>query len=202
MPELTWLDRLEATKPYQRLRYAMNRRLVTFFRRTVFDGQKDIRVAEVACGSGYAAHLLAHEENVALSIAADLNLDDYRQADVAGYRAAFVLMDMFKPALKANSVDLVWNSSSIEEIDHPEEAVAAMAWLAKPGGRVFVGVPNKYGPAGWLRLLPNRRTRAWLGRVYNKAELKRLLGTAGLVVEAEMTYLGGVFIGMLGRKSG
>ncbi|MEX1248241.1 MAG: hypothetical protein WEA61_07125 [Anaerolineales bacterium] len=65
-----------------------------------------------------------------------------------------------------------------------------------------MGVPNKYGPAGWLRLIPNRRMRAWLGRVYGRGELHSLLASAGLEIQAEMSYLGGVFIGALGRKPG
>ncbi|MEX2160735.1 MAG: class I SAM-dependent methyltransferase [Anaerolineales bacterium] len=200
MAELTWLDRLEATRLYQRLRYAMNRGLVAFFRRNVFAARSGLRVAEMACGSGYGAHLLAQEESVALSLAADLNLEDYSQANIQAYQASFVLLDLFRPALASGSLDLVWNSSSIEELDNPQQAVAAMTRLARPGGWVFVGVPNKYGPAAWLRLIPNRRTRAWLGRVYSRPDLRKLLASAGLEIQAEMSYLGGVFIGMLGRK--
>jgi SAM-dependent methyltransferase len=200
MPELTWLDRLEATRVYQRLRYRMNRGLVNFFQQSVFASRSGLRIAELACGSGFGAHLLAQEAGIALSIAADISLEDYSQAHIQDYRASFVLMDLFRPALANSSLDLVWNSSSVEELDQPEEAVAAMARLAKPGGWVFVGVPNKHGPAGWLRILPNKRTRAWLGRVYSRAELRSLLVAAGLTVKAETSYLGGIFIGALGRK--
>ncbi len=200
MADLTWLDRLEATRPYQQLRHSMNRGLVEFFRQRVFVGASRLRVAEVACGSGYAAHLIAQQPEIALSLAADLNREDYRQANIPNFRAAFVLMDLFRPAAQAGSMDLVWNSSSIEEIDRPQEAIKAMAWLAKPGGWVFVGVPHRRGLAGFLRLLPNARTRAWLGRVYSHAELRQLLESAGLHVEHETTYLFSTFIGALARK--
>lgn len=191
---------MEATRPYQRLRHAMNRSLVEFLRQQVFVGGRGLRVAEVACGSGYAAHLIAQQPEVALSLAADLNREDNRQANISNFRAAFVLMDLFRPAAQAGSMDLVWNSSSIEEIDRPQQAIQAMAWMAKPGGWVFVGVPNRRGPAGFLRLWPNARTRAWLGRVYSHAELRQLLESAGLHVEHETTYLFSTFIGALARK--
>jgi len=178
----------------------MNRGLVEFLRQHVFVGERGLRVAEVACGSGFASHLIAQQPEVSLSIAADLNLEDHRQAHIVDFQAAFVLMDIFHPAALAGSMDLVWNSSSIEEIDRPEEAIRAMAWLAKPGGWVFVGVPNRRGLAGFLRRMGNARTRVWLGRVYSHAELGQLLEIAGLTVEHRATYLFGIFIGALARK--
>lgn len=195
------LDRLEATSPYQWARARMNRGLVRFFQRYVFEGGSDLRVAEVACGSGLAAHLLAQTEEVTLSIAADLNLEDYRQAAISDFQASFVLMDVFRPAARPASMDLVWNSSSIEEIEHPQKAVTAMAWLAKPGGYVFVGVPSRYGLAGLLGLLPSTRYRAWLGRNYTPRELRELVEACGLRVEREIRYMTGIFIGALARKT-
>lgn len=176
----------------------MNRGLVDYFRRNVFAGERGLRVAEVACGSGYASHFIAQLPEVALSVAADLNLDDHRQARIVNFRAAFVRMDLFRPALLAGSLDLVWNSSSIEELEEPDIAVRAMAGLVKPGGCVFVGVPNRGGWARLLRVLPG--ARAWLGRVYTRGELGQLLEAAGLVVERKTSYLLGTFIGMLARK--
>jgi SAM-dependent methyltransferase len=200
MADRIWLDRLEATWPYQRLRYAMNHGLVAFFSRRVFAGRNGLRIAEVACGSGYAAHLMAQQPEVALSVAADLNTEDYRQAQIHNFQGSFVLMDLFKPATQTAAFDLVWNSSSIEEIDRPEEALKSMAGMAKPGGRVFVGVPNRYGPAGWLRRLSSARTRSWLGRVYSHEQLRELIESAGLTVERQHSYLFGIFIGVLARK--
>lgn len=200
MTERIWLDALEATRPYQWLRLQMNRGLVSFLARHAVAGRSGLRFAEVACGSGFAAHLLAQQPGVALSIAADLNLEDYQQANIPGFQASFVLTDLFAAGLQAGSLDLVWNSSSIEEIDRPHEAVASMARLAKPGGLVFVGVPSRHGAAGLLRLLPSARTRAWLGRVYSRAELRALLASAGLEPVSETSYLFGTFIGLLAQK--
>ena len=201
MTKQSWLDYLEATWLFQTLRNGMNRGLVKFFRGTVFAGQQGLRVAEVACGSGYAAHLMALEPSVALSLAADLNLDDYRQAKIKDYRAFFVLMDLFYPALYPGSMDLVWNSSSIEEISQPERALKAMARLVKSGGRIFVGVPNSCGLAGLMHLIPSRNARAWLGKTYNRAGLRRLVESVGLQLERETSYLFGIFIGALAQKN-
>jgi 2-polyprenyl-6-hydroxyphenyl methylase/3-demethylubiquinone-9 3-methyltransferase len=198
MAEPIWLDRLEGTRLYQRARRAMNRALISTLAEQMLRGRSDLRVAEMACGSGFGAHLLAQRPEVALSVAADLNLEDFQQARIANYKAAFMRADIFKPGLQRGSMDLVWNSSSIDELPDPASAVAAMATLAKPGGRVFVGVPSRHGAASLLRHLPS--AGGWVGQAYSRAELRDLLASAGLRVEHETTYLYGTFIGALGRK--
>lgn len=198
MPEPMWLDRLEGTRLYQRARRAVNRALISFLTQHVLLGRRDLHVAEMACGSGFGAHLLAQRTEVSLSIAADLNLEDFQQAAIPNYRGAFVRTDIFKPGLVRGSLDLVWNSSSVEELPDPAAAVVAMAALVKPGGRVFVGVPSRHGAAGLLRRLPS--ARGWAGRAYSREELRELIRNAGMRVEHETTYLYGTFIGVLGRK--
>jgi len=194
------LERLESTVLYQRIRNELNRQLVAFFKRTVISDKNTLRIAEVACGSGYASHLLAMEKGVALSIAADINLFDHNQANIDGFKASFILMDIFHPSIQPSSMDLVWNSSSIEEIENPEKAVRSMTRLVRQGGFVFVGVPYKYGIAGYMSRFINRSSRRWLGRVYDQQELRDLLLAADLNIETSFFYLGHIFIGMLGRK--
>lgn len=201
MTNRSWLNHVETIWFYQSLRHRMNRGLINFFQRAVFNESRTYRVAEMACGSGFGAHLLAALPHVVLSVAADINLEDFLEAGIRDYQAAFVLMDIFSPALQPATMDLVWNSSSLEELDKPDLALAAMVRLTKPGGRVFVGVPNKRGPAGWLRTVSGSHTRAWLGRVYDSGELRNLFSIAGLEVEAETVYFGGTFIGVLGKKA-
>jgi ubiquinone/menaquinone biosynthesis C-methylase UbiE len=195
-----FLERLEATRPYQQLRYWMNTGLVKFFSKNVFEGRTGLDVAEVACGSGAASHMIAGHPGIRISLAGDINMLDFQQARLKDFNAKFVLMDLFKPPLQPGSMDLVWNSSSVEEFDQPSAAVKGMAQLAKKGGYVFVGVPFKYGPAGWLGWIPNKKVRAWLGRNYSRKQLRALLEECGLIVEKELTYLGTTFIGALGRK--
>lgn len=197
---MTIFDRLEATRPYQWLRARMNRGLVNFLAAQVLHNRQDLRVAELACGSGHGAQLLAQLPQVGLSIAADINQEDHRQAGFTRFAGQFVLMDLFKPALAAGSLDLAWNSSSIEELDQPVEAVQAMARLLKPDGRLFIGVPNRRGPAGWLGRLADARHKAWLGRDYSRAELHALIAESGLTVEMDTAYLFGVFIGVVAKK--
>lgn len=194
------LARVEASRLYQRLRFRMNYVLLEFLEKHVIGQRTDLRIAELACGSGFSAHLLAQQPGVSLSLAGDINLDDYREAAISDYLATFVLMDMLRPPMAAETFDLVWNSSSVEEFDDPMAAVQAMARLAKPGGYVFVGVPNRYGLPGLLHIIPSCRLHAWLGRVYSRKQLGSLLASAGLRIERQTSYLFGIFIGMLAQK--
>ena len=57
MASIIWLERMEATRPYQPLRYPMNRQFVAFLRRTALHGHGLRVLAQVACGSGYSAGL-------------------------------------------------------------------------------------------------------------------------------------------------
>lgn len=197
---MTLFDRLEATRPYQWLRARMNQGLVRFLATQVLYTGENLRVAEVACGSGYGAHLLAQLPQVQLSIAADINQEDHQQAGFSQFAGQFVLMDLFNPALTPESLDLAWNSSSIEEIDQPLLAVQSMARLLKPGGSLFIGVPNRRGPAGWLGRIADESHKIWLGRNYDRDELHVLVTEGGLQVERDTSYLFGVFIGVVARK--
>ncbi len=200
MNSMTILDRFEKTQIYQYIRKTMNRSLTDYFESQVFKEQGALRVAEVACGSGYGAHLISKMKQVDLSVAADINLDDYKQAGLQDYSATFVLMDIFHPSNFKGAFDFVWNSSSIEELSNPLEAVRQLAWMTSPGGYIFVGVPNRFGPAGWLRILTGKRYREWLGTTFNRLELRNLMRRADLHVVHEINYLAGTFIGALAKK--
>lgn len=194
------LERLEASRFFQHLRFYMNHRLVHYLEEQVIDARSNLRIAELACGSGFSAHLLAQNPSISLSLAGDINLNDFREAAIGDFQATFTIMDLFKPPLQPESLDLVWNSSSVEEFDDPLGAVKSMALLTRRGGYVFVGVPNRYGLAGLLNLLPGRHLHTWLGRVYSRKQLCALLEAANLRVEDHIYYLFGVFVGVLAQK--
>ena len=200
MPDPHFLERLEATDLYCRLKFGMNRRLLGFFDEHVLRGGSDLYTAELACGSGYGTHLLASNQSVRLGVAADINTDLLTQHSPGEYAADFVVSDIFYPSFAPESFDLVWNSSSLEHFENPEEALRQMASLTKPNGHVFVGVPYLAGPLGLYFLTPRRSWREWLGRPYSLSALKGLFRKCDLQVEQQLVYSCRFFIGVLGRK--
>ena len=200
MTERTIFDRMEDTRPYQAVRNGMNMSLVNFFHRHVFDSKQDLQVAEVACGSGYASHLIAQRPEVGLSVAADINMIYHQQAKLKEFDARFVLSNIFQPSFEMNSFDFVWNSSSVEHFEDSQAAIAAMVAIAKPGGHVFVGVPYVYGPLAMYYLMPTEAQREWLGKPFTGSRLKHIFQEVGLEPLEQIVYLARSFVGILGRK--
>ena len=199
---LKLLHKLEGAVPYKRLRERINRRLADFLGPVVAGNSAPGagRVLEAACGSAYAAHLLAKEQSVRLSVGLDRDLRLFEQGGVVDLRTVLVIGDLFNPPFHPGSFDLVWNSSSVEEVDDPAAAVKSMAVMTRPGGHVFVGVSHVLGPLGIYHLIPFRGVREWLGRPFSRRRLRAIMEMNGLAVEREITYFTGFFIGMLARK--
>ncbi len=202
MKLLTCLNRIEDSRPYRFFRQRVNRRLVNFLERFLAGptSGSGLAVLEAACGSGYGAHLLAGKERIRLSVGMDNDLRLFKSGGIKASSARLVIGDIYHPPFSPGSFDLVWNSSSVEEVADPAAAIRSMAALAKSGGYVYVGVPNILGPMGLCHLLPHSGWRKWLGKPYRGAQLDILLTACGLTVEAGVTYLAGCLIGRLARK--
>ena len=91
------------------------------------------------------------------------------------------------------SFDVVYSMGTIEHFDESEDAVREMARVLKPGGRVILGVPNRFDP--FLR--PVMVWLLWvLGhygygfeKSYSRRALRRMLERAGLDVAGESGIL-------------
>ena len=180
-------------------RQRLNRRLVrTLVRHAGLPLQA--RVLEAGSGPGYASSLFARQSGVALSVAADLDpsaLQEARRRDPLLPTAA---ADLYQLPFTDGAFDLVWNSSTLEHLAAPAEALREMARVTKPGGCIFVGVPYRFGPFGfqpWIHATP---LGVWIGSVFDKDALARLVREAGLAPATVMTYYGRSFLGMLARK--
>ena len=111
-----------------------------------------------------------------------------------------VVADIYRLPFPRATFDLVWNSSTIEHLDRIDRAVAEMARVTLTAGRVFTGVPYLYGPLGFQRLIPNTAVGVWVGTVFTRAELKRLLASAGLRPVSSLRYFYRFFLGFLACK--
>ena len=194
------LEALEDTVAYRRLKLGLNQGLIQFFGQEVARDRRGLKVLELACGSGYGAHLLAAEPWVRLSVAQDISRLLYDQAAQNDFAAAFVQGDLFAAPFAPASFDLVWNSSALEHLPDPPAALAAMVEMTKPGGQVFVGVPYLAGPLALYYLAPTPGLRQWLGRPYRRRELESMFASCGLEPQAGLVYFLRMFVGLLGRK--
>jgi len=193
-------EKIEGAGIYGRIRRRVNRQIVDFLRKKVLQNRQDALIMEAACGGGYAVHLLSSDPSVALGVALDNNLKLFDLIKPKNFQGRLVVADIYSMPFFNERFDLLWNSSSIEELPDPEGAIAAMTSLVKPGGYVFVGVPHRYSLLAFYYLLPLRKLREWVGRPYSGKEIARMFSCNSLQIIDALYYGFGLFVGVLGRK--
>ncbi|MEZ0168119.1 class I SAM-dependent methyltransferase [Microvirga sp. TS319] len=102
----------------------------------------------VGCGSGREAGLIARglEANtVGIDIGGDFDFD------YAGSKPAeLMIMDARELHFPARSFDFIFSFHALEHIPRPEQALAEMARVLKPGGSYLIGTPNKSRLVGYV----------------------------------------------------
>jgi len=184
---------------YDWLRKRLNSKLVEYLlSQGISDRQA--RVLEAGSGPAFASSILARDSRVDLSIAADIDLEALYEARHRDAHLALVVADLQSLPFRGESVDLCWNSSTIEHLSSPEEALAEMQRVTRRGGRVFVGVPNLYGPLGFQRWISQTSVGVWIGTTFNRPQLIAKMAGAGIQPKHTIFYFFRFFIGVLGEK--
>ena len=115
------------------------------------------RVLEIACGRGELATWCAAHTAPGLLVAADFSssavrLARRRLAEGKRQGAAGVLQaDAQRIPLPAASMDTVICCETLEHVHRPRRALAEIARVLRPGGRLFLTTPNYLGPMGAYR---------------------------------------------------
>ncbi len=141
-------------------------------------------VLDVGCGDGtYAvalATLGARATGLDTSIPA-LRAAGSRAAD-AGMRLSLVSGDAERLPFRAATFDLVVSVTALCFVAEPERAVAEIARVLWPGGRLVIGELGRWSAwAAWRRLRGWLGSETWRGtRFWTSASLRRLVEGAGL----------------------
>jgi ubiquinone/menaquinone biosynthesis C-methylase UbiE len=132
------------------------------------DVERDLdgrQVLEIACGRGELAEWCASQARPARFVAADFSISAVSLArQRLGRQPAvhFIQADVQAIALPSNSIDSAVCCETIEHVPDPRAAVAELARVLRPGGRLFLTTPNYLGPMGayrgYLRLTGRRFT--------------------------------------------
>ena len=189
---------------YDWLRQGVNRRMVDFLSRHLpspgVPGGASC-VLEAGSGPGSASSMFARRNDVALAVCMDLDESALREARRRDPAIPAVVGDLMAMPFADASFDLVFNSSTVEHLDEPQRAVAEMGRVSTHDGRVFVGVPYLYGPLWFQPLIAGTSAGIWLGTVFSRSSLDRLLGAAGLTPVRHLRYFWNVFVGAVATKS-
>src|SRR5207248_1386422 len=133
------------------------------------DGARDLdgrRVLEVACGrGGFARALTSVSRSVDTLVAAD-----FSETAVSRGRASsratdavlrWVVADVQTLPHAGGVFDTVISCETIEHVPDPRAAIAEMARVLRPGGRLLLTSPNYLGPMGLYRAYLRVRGRPY-----------------------------------------
>jgi SAM-dependent methyltransferase len=187
----TWIYRF-----YDGLREQLNRKLVRFLIESALT-RNGCTVLEAGSGPAFASSLMAADPRVDLSVAVDIDPEALQEARVRDAHLAAIVADLNHLPLRAGSVDLCWNSSTIEHLDDPNRALSQMVYVTRPSGKVFVGVPNLFGPLGFQRWISETSAGIWIGPTFSRAELAHMLLQNGLRPVKTIFYFFRFFVGVL-----
>jgi SAM-dependent methyltransferase len=189
---------------YDRLRRNVNRKLVEFLSSNLRDGsdgnvraEHRPRILEAGSGTAFATSVFRHRFRGVAAVCMDIDLDALREARRRDPQLPCVVGDLHRMPFRNGSFQLVFNSSTIEHLSRPGKALAEMQRVCHSGGRVFVGVPYRFGPLGFQPFIQSTRIGAWLGPVFSRRSLDALLRHAGLRPLHHIRYFFRFFIGAL-----
>ena len=107
-----------------------------------------LRVIECGCGTGQLSNFLSIANRTVL--ATDMCLNSLRLGrDFARRhhleRVHFVQMNLFRPAVAAESFHLVISNGVLHHTSDPKLAFHSIARLVRPGGYILIGLYHRYG---------------------------------------------------------
>jgi SAM-dependent methyltransferase/uncharacterized protein YbaR (Trm112 family) len=107
------------------------------------------RVLEVGCGTGQLTNFLGIRWDRQV-FGSDMCLNSLRLAkafrDRSGIRnAGFVQMNLFRPAFRPATFDVVISNGVLHHTGDPLRAFRSIARLVKPGGCILIGLYNRIG---------------------------------------------------------
>lgn len=142
-------------------------------------------VADVGCESGYLAERLVARGCWVICVDVDWTLLELARRRIGPSRAAYVVADARAIHLPDACVDVAIASEILEHLPSPEIGLRELIRITRPGGRIFLSVPNEPLVLAIKRVLRATRLTFLLGRlsenlaighvrVFRKADLVRL----------------------------
>lgn len=183
---------------YEALRRRVNGRLVVYLAERA-SLQPGHRVLEAGCGTAGASSLFAQRIDV-ISVALDIDLSALREARKRDPSLRAVVGDLESLPFRTAVFDLVWNSSTFEHVQAPQETCREMARVALPNRHVFIGVPYRWGPLAFQPAIAGTGVGQWIGRTFSGHTLAHLMRLAALEPLEARHYFLRVFVGVLARK--
>lgn len=174
--------------------YMFNKRVDFIKERTPKKG----KVIELGCGSGIYGRIFSKDYNLYLL---DISKKSLELTKNIVKKATFVNADLMKTPFKKDFFDTIYSLGVIEHLDDPIGAVKEMKRIAKKGGRVIIGVPNKFSAYYVMYLILTILgkligIKLWpygYESMMSLSKVKKLGKSAGLKLESYDIFFGGDF---------
>jgi 2-polyprenyl-3-methyl-5-hydroxy-6-metoxy-1,4-benzoquinol methylase len=151
-------------------------------------------VADVGCESGYMAAALVARGCHVICVDIDPALLELACQRIGPNRAEYVVSDIQSIRLPDASVDVAIGSEILEHLPWPEVGLRELVRIARPGGRIFLSVPNEPLVLAVKRVLRALRLTRLLGQlsenlaighvqVFRRADLVRLCRMDGVAIQ-------------------
>lgn len=106
------------------------------------------RIIECGCGTGQLSNFLSVANRIVIGTDICLNslklAQDFKEKNELE-RIFFIQMNLFRPAFKGESFDLVISTGVLHHTSNPFLGFKTIANLVKPGGYILIGLYHKYG---------------------------------------------------------
>lgn len=106
------------------------------------------RIIECGCGTGQLSSFLSVANRIVIGTDICLNslklAQDFKEKNELE-RVFFVQMNLFRPAFRKESFDLVISTGVLHHTSNPFLGFKTIANLVKPGGYILIGLYHKYG---------------------------------------------------------
>jgi len=151
-------------------------------------------VADVGCESGYLAADLVRRGNHVICVDIDPALLELARQRIGPDRAEYVVSNICAIQLPDASVDVAIASEILEHLPAPGVGLRELIRITRPGGRIFLSVPNELLVLAIKRVLRALRLTCLLGQlseglaighlqVFRKEDLVRLCQMDGVVIQ-------------------
>lgn len=184
---------------FDSLRKNLNRKLVAYLLGAKGDCGS-LTVLEAGSGPAYASSLFSANPRVDLAVAIDIDHEALVQARKRDPNLCLVVADLNNLPFRSGCIGISWNSSTLEHLDCPDDALCEMERVTVKGGTVFVGVPNLYGPLGFQKFIEDTSAGNWIGKTYSRSELTDMMKRAELKPKGSINYFFRFFVGVLAEK--
>jgi len=183
---------------YDNTRNSLNKRLVNHIL-SKSKGKIDLIVVEAGSGPGQGSVFMSMKKRVKKAMAMDHDPRAFNSNTYASSKFEKVIGDLTKLPFSDKSIDILWNSSTMEHLDTESFnlSIQEIYRVLKDDGYTFIGVPYKFGPLGFSAFTWESM-KEWVGKLFSKKDLKRRLKNFKVV--SSKIYFFGFFVGVIAKK--